>query len=63
MAVGAAGSIAGVLMGYLWGPLPQRGDLFTAPLIGFIAITIYGLVYRGCWKILARGVMPPHHGY
>lgn len=45
MAVGAAGSLAGVLMGYLWDKYHSVGISFTAPLIGFIAITIYGLAY------------------
>jgi FHS family L-fucose permease-like MFS transporter len=45
MAVGAAGSIAGVLMGYLWDRYHSVGISFAAPLIGFIAITIYGLAY------------------
>ena len=45
MAVGAAGSIAGVLMGYLWDRYHSVGISFAAPLIGFIAITLYGLAY------------------
>jgi FHS family L-fucose permease-like MFS transporter len=45
MAVGAAGSIAGVLMGWLWEHYHSVGVSFAAPLFGFIAITIYGLAY------------------
>jgi MFS transporter, FHS family, L-fucose permease len=45
MAVGAAGSISAVLMGWLWDHYHSVGISFTLPLIGFIATTIYGLVY------------------
>ena len=45
MAVGAAGSISAVLMGWLWDRYHSVGISFTLPLIGFIATTIYGLVY------------------
>jgi len=45
MAVGAAGSISAVLMGWLWDTYHSVGISFTLPLIGFIATTIYGLVY------------------
>ena len=45
MAVGAAGSISAVLMGWLWDRFHSVGISFTLPLIGFIATTIYGLVY------------------
>jgi FHS family L-fucose permease-like MFS transporter len=45
IAVGAAGSIAAVLMGWLWDRYHSVGISFTLPLIGFIATTIYGLVY------------------
>ena len=45
MAVGAAGSITAVLMGWLWDHYHSVGLSFTLPLIGFIATTIYGLVY------------------
>jgi MFS transporter, FHS family, L-fucose permease len=45
MAVGAAGSISAVLMGYLWDRYHSVGISFTLPLIGFIATTLYGLVY------------------
>jgi len=45
MAVGAAGSIAAVLMGWLWDRYHSVGISFTVPLIGFVATTIYGLVY------------------
>lgn len=45
IAVGAAGSISAVLMGWLWDRYHSVGLSFTLPLIGFIATTIYGLVY------------------
>jgi FHS family L-fucose permease-like MFS transporter len=45
MAVGAAGSISAVLMGWLWDRYHSVGISFTVPLIGFVATTIYGLVY------------------
>jgi FHS family L-fucose permease-like MFS transporter len=45
IAVGAAGSIAAVLMGWLWDRYHSVGISFTLPLIGFIATTIYGLAY------------------
>ena len=44
-AVGAAGSIAAVLMGWLWDRYHSVGISFTLPLIGFVATTIYGLAY------------------
>jgi MFS transporter, FHS family, L-fucose permease len=45
MAVGAAGSVAAVLMGWLWDRYHSVGISFTLPLIGFIATTIYGFAY------------------
>ena len=45
MAVGAAGSISAVAMGWLWDRYHSVGISFTLPLIGFIATTIYGLAY------------------
>lgn len=45
IAVGAAGSIAAVLMGWLWDRYHSVGISFTLPLIGFIATSIYGFVY------------------
>jgi FHS family L-fucose permease-like MFS transporter len=45
IAVGAAGSISAVVMGWLWDRFHSVGISFTLPLIGFIATTIYGLVY------------------
>ena len=45
MAAGAAGSLAGVLMGYLWDKY-HSGDFFAAPLIGILSPSpFYGLVY------------------
>jgi FHS family L-fucose permease-like MFS transporter len=51
MAVGAAGSISAVLMGWLWDRYHSVGISFTLPLIGFIATTIYGLAYP---RLLAK---------
>lgn len=45
IAVGAAGSISAVLMGWLWDTYHSVAISFTLPLIGFIATTIYGLAY------------------
>jgi FHS family L-fucose permease-like MFS transporter len=45
MAVGAAGSISAVAMGWLWDRYHSVGISFMLPLIGFIATTIYGLAY------------------
>jgi MFS transporter, FHS family, L-fucose permease len=45
MAVGAAGSISAVLMGWLWDRYHSVELSFALPLIGFIATTIYGLMY------------------
>ena len=45
IAVGAAGSISAVAMGWLWDHYHSVGISFTLPLIGFIATTIYGLAY------------------
>ena len=56
MAVGAAGSIAGVLMGHLWDKYHSVGISFAAPLIGVIAITIYGLAYPKLLEKSARAV-------
>jgi FHS family L-fucose permease-like MFS transporter len=51
MAVGAAGSISAVLMGWLWDRFHSVGISFTLPLIGFVATTIYGFAYP---RLLAR---------
>lgn len=45
IAVGAAGSISAVLMGWLWDRFHSVGISFALPLVGFIATTIYGLLY------------------
>jgi FHS family L-fucose permease-like MFS transporter len=45
MAVGAAGSISAVLMGWLWDHYHSVMFSFALPLIGFIATTIYGFAY------------------
>jgi len=45
IAVGAAGSISAVLIGWLWDRYHSVGISFTLPLLGFIATSIYGFVY------------------
>jgi FHS family L-fucose permease-like MFS transporter len=45
MAVGAAGSISAVAMGWLWDRYHSVGISFTLPLLGFIATTMYGFAY------------------
>ena len=45
MAVGAAGSISAVTMGWLWDSFHSVGISFVLPLIGFVATTIYGFAY------------------
>ena len=54
MAVGAAGSISAVAMGWLWDRYHSVGISFTLPLIGFVATTIYGLVYPRLLEKSAR---------
>jgi MFS transporter, FHS family, L-fucose permease len=55
MAVGAAGSIAAVLMGWLWDRYHSPGICFSLPLIGFVAATIYGLAYP---QLLSKSTSP-----
>jgi FHS family L-fucose permease-like MFS transporter len=45
MAVGLAGSISAVAMGWLWDTYHSVAISFALPLLGFIAITLYGLAY------------------
>jgi len=45
MAVGLAGSISAVAMGWLWDSYHSVALSFALPLIGFVAITFYGLAY------------------
>ncbi len=45
MAVGAAGSVSAVLMGWLWDRYHSVGISFALPLAGFVATTIYGFAY------------------
>jgi hypothetical protein len=45
MAVGAAGSISAVAMGWLWDSFHSVGISFMLPLIGFVATAIYGFAY------------------
>jgi FHS family L-fucose permease-like MFS transporter len=45
IAVGAAGSISAVLIGWLWDTYHSVAISFALPLIGFIATTIYGFAY------------------
>ena len=56
MAVGAAGSISAVAMGWLWDHYHSVGISFTLPLIGFVATTIYGLVYPRLLEKSSRAV-------
>jgi len=56
IAVGAAGSISAVLMGWLWDRYHSVGVSFTLPLIGFIATTIYGLAYPRLLEKSAKAV-------
>ncbi|HTY88040.1 MAG TPA: MFS transporter [Candidatus Acidoferrum sp.] len=58
MAVGAAGSISAVLMGWLWDRYHSVAISFTLPLIGFIATTIYGLVYPRLLEKSSRAAQP-----
>ena len=45
MAVGVAGSISAVLMGWLWDYYHSVWISFSLPLLGFLATTIYGFAY------------------
>jgi fucose permease len=56
MAVGAAGSISAVMMGWLWDSYHSVGISFALPLIGFIATTIYGLAYPRLLKLSEKAV-------
>ena len=56
MAVGAAGSISAVLMGWLWDRYHSVGISFALPLIGFIAVTIYGLAFPKLLEKSSRAV-------
>ena len=56
IAVGAAGSIAAVGMGYLWDTYHSVGISFSMPLIGFIATAAYGLVYPRLLEKSAQAV-------
>ena len=56
MAVGAAGSISAVLMGWLWDRYHSVGISFTLPLIGFIATAIYGFAYPRLLEKSAKAV-------
>ena len=50
IAVGAAGSIAAVLMGWLWDRYHSVGVSLALPLVCFIATAIYGLAYPSLLK-------------
>jgi fucose permease len=50
IAVGAAGSIAAVLMGWLWDRYHSVGVSFTLPLLCFVATAIYGFAYPALLK-------------
>lgn len=56
IAVGAAGSISAVLMGWLWDRFHSVGISFALPLIGFIATTIYGFAYPRLLERSSRAV-------
>ncbi|HTB84233.1 MAG TPA: MFS transporter [Candidatus Sulfotelmatobacter sp.] len=56
MAVGAAGSISAVLMGWLWDHYHSVMISFALPLVGFIATTIYGLAYPKLLEKSSRAV-------
>jgi MFS transporter, FHS family, L-fucose permease len=56
MAVGAAGSISAVLMGWLWDHYHSVMISFALPLVGFIATTIYGFVYPRLLEKSGRAV-------
>ena len=56
MAVGAAGSISAVLMGWLWDRYHSVGISFTLPLVGFVVTTIYGWVYPKLLQASAQAV-------
>lgn len=56
MAVGAAGSIGAVLMGWLSDRYHSWGISFALPLVGFIATAIYGLVYPRLLEKSSRAV-------
>lgn len=45
IAVGAAGSIAAVLIGWLWDRYHSVGISFAVPLVCFLATIVYGLAY------------------
>jgi FHS family L-fucose permease-like MFS transporter len=51
MAVGVAGSISAVAMGWLWDNFHSVTISFAVPLVGFMATTLYGLAYP---KLLAK---------
>lgn len=51
MAVGAAGSISAVAMGWLWDHFHNVGISFLLPLVGFVATALYGFAYP---KLLAK---------
>ncbi|HVS53193.1 MAG TPA: MFS transporter [Opitutaceae bacterium] len=56
IAVGAAGSIAAVLMGWLWDRYHSVGVSFTLPLLCFVATAIYGFAYPALLKKSAAAV-------
>jgi FHS family L-fucose permease-like MFS transporter len=58
IAVGAAGSIAAVLIGWLWDRYHSVGISFAVPLICFIATTIYGLAYPSLLEKSAKASQP-----
>ncbi len=61
IAVGAAGSISAVLMGWLWDRYHSVALSFTLPLVGFIATTLYGLAYPRLLAKSARAGAAPSY--
>lgn len=59
MAVGAAGSVSAVLMGWLWDRYHSVGLSFTLPLLGFLATTLYGLAYPKLLEKSGRAAQSP----
>jgi FHS family L-fucose permease-like MFS transporter len=59
IAVGAAGSIAAVGMGYLWDKYHSVGISFSMPLIGFLATAAYGLAYPSLLKMSEQAEREP----
>ena len=57
-AAGAAGSVAAVLMGWLWDCFHSVGISFSIPLTGFVVTAIYGFLYPGLLENSERASKP-----